>query len=485
MLFNSYIFILLFFPLCILGYYGFNYSKKYTCGQCFLLGMSLWFYAYFNIGYLAIILSSILVNYGIYVLLYKASQKGLRKAALIIGLLFNIGLLFYFKYMDFLIQNINVLFHKDYTLLKILLPLGISFFTFQQISFVVDAYKNEIPQRYNLLYYASFVTFFPQLIAGPIVTHDELVPQFLDEKRKRINWDNMAKGIYIFILGLSKKVLLADTFGKAVTWGYNNLYSLNSTGALITTISYTLQIYFDFSAYSDMAIGIGKILNIELPVNFNSPYKALTIAEFWSRWHITLTRFFTKYIYIPLGGNRKGRVRTYINILVVFLVSGIWHGADWTFVFWGVCHGIFLVIIRHFKKFFENLHPALNWIITFGFVNTMWVFFRADSFGDALQILHKIALCSFGEINTELLSCFKLVEFEFILQNSSIEALYPCFLLSAFFVFSMFVVLGCKNAHEKMDSFKPTVTRMILSAVLLLWCVFSFSDISTFLYYNF
>lgn len=485
MLFNSYIFILFFFPICILGYYSFNYLRKYTCGQCFLLAMSLWFYAYFNISYLAIILVSIIINYAIYFLFSKFPSKCVRKVILIPGLLFNIGLLIYFKYMDFFIQNINAVFHKEYALLGILLPLGISFFTFQQISFIVDAYKGEIPQRYNILYYASFVTFFPQLIAGPIVTHDELIPQFLDEKRKKINWGNMAMGIYIFTLGLSKKVLLADTFGKAVTWGYNNLESLDSTNALLVMFSYTIQIYFDFSGYCDMAIGIGKILNIDLPVNFNSPYKALTITEFWDRWHITLTRFFTKYIYIPLGGNRKGQIRTYINIMIVFLVSGIWHGANWTFVFWGMCHGLFLVITRRFQKFFTNLHPALNWILTFSFVNIMWVFFRADSLGDAVNLLNRIALCNFGGISTDLLSSFKLVELEFFLRNFSIEFRYPYFLLSVFLFLSLFLILGCKNAHEKMDSFKPSVFRILSSAFLLVWCIFSFSDISTFLYYNF
>ena len=238
MLFNSYVFILLFLPLCILGYYGLNYFNKYILGQAFLLGMSLWFYAYFNISYLFIIVGSIAMNYFIYFLFQKIRDGNIRKAIFIIGLSGDIGLLLYFKYMDFFIRNINVIFHREYELWGILLPLGISFFTFQQLSFLVDAYRKEVPQC-GFLYYATYVAFFPQLIAGPIVTHDELIPQFLENERKHIDWDYMAKGIYIFVLGLAKKVLLADTFGKAVNWGYANLGELNSTDALVIMLAYT------------------------------------------------------------------------------------------------------------------------------------------------------------------------------------------------------------------------------------------------------
>lgn len=484
MLFNSYVFILLFLPVCILGYYGLNYFKKYTLGQVFLLGMSLWFYAYFNISYLLIIAGSIAMNYFIYFLFQKIRDGNIRKTIFVLGLVGDIGLLLYFKYMDFFIRNINIIFHREYELWGILLPLGISFFTFQQLSFLVDAYRKEVPQ-YGFLYYATYVAFFPQLIAGPIVTHDELIPQFLENERKHIDWDYMAKGIYIFVLGLAKKVLLADTFGKAVNWGYANIGELNSTDALVIMLAYTIQIYFDFSGYCDMAIGIGKMLHIDLPVNFNSPYKALTITEFWDRWHITLTRFFTKYVYIPLGGNRKGMIRTYLNILLVFVVSGFWHGASWSFVFWGMCHGLFVIANRHFKKFFEKLHPALNWIITFGFVNVMWVFFRAGSFKVALAFLNKIAVCDFGIMKEEILECFRLYEIIFFLYHTPIESMYPCFIANVFFLFSMAAVLGCRNAYEKMQIFKPTVLRVFASAFLLVWCVCSFTGVSTFLYFNF
>lgn len=359
MLFNSYVFIFLFFPLCMVGYFGLNKLKWYNLAQLFLLGMSLWFYGFFNPSYLPIILVSMVFNYGATYVMGKTENKVLKKAELIFAILANIGVLFYFKYYDFFIGNINVLFKTDFTLKNILLPLGISFFTFQQVSYVVDAYRGEV-QQYNFLQYASFVVYFPQLIAGPIVTHDELIPQFGDLNKKRFNWDNFSKGAFMFALGLAKKVLIADTFGIAANWGFANIASLDSTNAILTTLAYTVQIYFDFSGYCDMAIGIGQMMNLELPVNFDSPYKALTITEFWSRWHKTLTRFFTRYIYIPLGGNRKGKARTYINTMIVFLTSGLWHGANWTFILWGVIHGAFMVVTRHWKKWFEQLHPALS-----------------------------------------------------------------------------------------------------------------------------
>ena len=299
MLFNSYIFILFFLPICIAGYFAWNHFGKIKMGLAFLLGMSLWFYGYFNVKYLSIILTSIFFNYFCYIILKKARRT--KKLLLGAAVTFNIGILFYFKYYDFFVENINLIFKTDITLKNLLLPLGISFFTFQQISFLVDAYRGEIG-KYSFLEYALFVTFFPQLIAGPIVTHDELIPQLLDKGKKRFCWDNFAKGIYIFTLGLGKKVLLADTFGNAANWGFSHIDILDTTNAVIVMLSYTIQIYFDFSGYCDMALGIGKMLNIDLPINFNSPYKALTITEFWKRWHITLTRFLTKYLYFPLGG---------------------------------------------------------------------------------------------------------------------------------------------------------------------------------------
>ena len=491
MLFNSYIFVLLFLPACLAGYYMFHHIGKHRLAQCYLLAMSLWFYGYFNVNYLAVILSSIAVNYAVYRLLKRNFGQRLRKAVFLLAVAFNIGILFYFKYYDFFIENINSLFHADFHLKALLLPLGISFFTFQQLSFVIDAYRGQVPD-YGPLEYMLFVTYFPQLIAGPIVTHDELVPQFQDPSRWRIDWKNFCCGAYIFAMGMAKKVLLADTFGRAVSWGFGDIGSLNSINAFLVMLSYTFQIYFDFSGYCDMAVGIGKMMNIDLPVNFNSPYKALTITEFWDRWHITLTRFFTKYVYIPLGGRRKGKYRTYLNVMIVFLLSGIWHGANWTFILWGVIHGLFSVVTRHFDRFFRKLPPAVSWLLTFGFINAAWLFFRADTIHDALRIGKRIVRFDLGGLSPDLAGCFSLKEFALpieaaagLLNMSGLKAVYPSLLMFGFFAAAFFAVLRMDNSYEKMQRFVPTPVRSLITVFLMLWCVCSFSGISTFLYFNF
>lgn len=486
MLFNSYIFILLFLPLCLIGYFSLNHFKKYKLAMLFLLIMSLWFYGYFNYSYLLIILSSIIFNYFLYIGFQKIENKTKRKILLWIGIIFNIGLIFYFKYYNFFIQNINSIFKTDFNLKNILLPLGISFFTFQQLSFVIDSYKGEVP-KYSFLDYACFVTYFPQLIAGPIVKHDELIPQFMDKEKRKFNWENFVKGIYIFTLGLSKKILIADIFGNAANYGFSNIGTLDTTNAIIIMLSYTIQIYFDFSGYCDMALGLGKMMNIDLPINFDSPYKSLTIIEFWKRWHITLTRFFTKYVYIPLGGNKKGKMRTYINIMIVFLLSGLWHGANYTFIIWGLLHGLFMVITRHCKKFFDKMHPALSWILTFGFINATWVIFRADTLHDAVRLLNRILKFNFGSIQYGIYNVFNLKEFIMIINAISpwIISNYPRILLVIFFILILIITLNCKSSYEKMKQFKPTYKKLITTIILLVWCILSFTEISTFLYFNF
>ncbi len=487
MLFNSYIFVLLFLPLTLIGYFVLNHFKKYRLASVYLLSMSLWFYAYFNIKYLPIIVISILANFGFYKLFKSGCAAWLKKSVLIFAVLLNIGVLFYFKYYDFFFENINAVFKTSFALKHLLLPLGISFFTFQQLSFVIDSYKGEVPE-YDLINYALFVTYFPQLIAGPIVTHDELVPQLLCEEKRKFNFENLAKGLYGFALGMGKKVLIADIFGNAVNWGYSSLDVINSTDAIMLMLAYTVQIYFDFSGYCDMAMGIAKMMNLDLPQNFNSPYKALTITEFWKRWHMTLTRFFTKYIYIPLGGSRKGQARMLLNTMIVFLVSGLWHGSDWSFILWGALHGLFSVITKVFNKFFSKLHPALNWIITFLFVNVTWIFFRADTVSDALRVIANIGSMNFGPINPEILSNFRLegVEMAFaVLFKTELSVLYPEVFFLGFGVLAFILALGCQNVKEKMDGFKPTFWKALLTVVLLVWSIISMSGMSSFLYFNF
>ena len=478
---------LVFFPLCLFGYFGLNHLGRYSLAQAFLLGMSLWFYGYFNPSYLAIILVSIVMNYGFTQLMGRTQNQSLKKAEMILAVLLNIGVLFYFKYFDFFLMNMNRFLHTDFTLHNILLPLGISFFTFQQVSYVVDAYRGEV-QQYNFLQYASFVAYFPQLIAGPIVTHDELIPQFMDESKKRFNWDHFARGLFMFALGLGKKVLIADTFGLAANWGFANVQILDTTNAFLTSLAYTIQIYFDFSGYCDMAIGIGEMMNLELPVNFDSPYKALTIDEFWKRWHKTLTRFFTRYVYIPLGGSRKGTFRTYLNVMIVYAASGIWHGANYTYIAWGLLQGVLTIGNRIFKKQISKLHPGFSWLITFTLVSFSMTLFRANSIGDCLVILKRIAQMEIGPVDVNILNAFLLPEIQMLI-NKIPQLLYfqwyPNTLLLLFYGGAMALILGARNAREHMLAFRPTVWNLLATAVLLFWCVMSFAGVSTFLYFNF
>lgn len=482
MLFNSYVFIFLFFPLCMAGWFGLNHFKKYRLAQLFLLLMSLWFYGYFNPSYLIIILASIVINYAAGRLMTAAGCPGLKKAELAAALVLNFGILFYFKYFDFFLENVNLVLGTDFPLRRILLPLGISFFTFQQVSYVIDAYRGEA-DKYDFLQYACFVVYFPQLIAGPIVTHDELIPQFMDVSKKKFQWDNFAPGFFMFTLGMAKKVLIADTFGEAVNWGFANIPDLDSTNALLAMFCYTVQIYFDFSGYCDMAIGIGRMMNIDLPVNFDSPYKALTITDFWSRWHKTLTRFFTKYLYIPLGGNRRGDLRTYLNVFIVFFVSGIWHGANWTFILWGALHGAFMVITRRNKRFFEAMPKLLCWLLTFLFLNVTWVLFRADSISDAAALLSAIGRLDFGPVDTNIIEAFLAPEFGLVIEFLLPKQYHVPMVIGV--AGALPVILLAKNAREHMLAFKPRVHTLVLTWVLFVWCVMSLSGVSTFLYFNF
>ncbi len=498
MTFNSYVFIMAFLPACLAGYFLLNYFGNYRSGLAFLLGMSLWFYGYFNLNYLPIICVSVLVNYAVYCLLHGTAitekneyatelQDRKRKMVFIIGLSFNLGLLGYFKYMDFFIENVNLIFHTDFPLKHILLPLGISFFTFQQISFLVDVYRDKQGTiKYSFLDYASYVTYFPQLVAGPIVTHDVLVPQLQDENRKRINYDSLAKGITLFAFGLAEKVLLADVFGSYVNQAYGDLNALNTTTAFFTMLAYTLQIYFDFSGYSDMAVGLGWMMNVDLPMNFNSPYRATSVTEFWKRWHITLTAFFTKYVYIPLGGNRKGHVGTYTNIFIVFLLSGLWHGAGWTFILWGGTHGVAQIFERIYSRFCKidkrtvnnpldtvgervgtvltwkaqlpSPYVALRWLVTFGFVNIAWVIFRADNMTDVYVFFSKLLSFDFGYSNAKMVR---------------------------YFIVSMAMILLLPHVQRIAGKCVAKRYTPFAVAALLTWCIFSFAGVSVFIYFNF
>lgn len=391
MLFNSPVFIFIFLPVVVLIYALLNRGSHNLFAKAWLVLASLFFYSYWNPIYLPLILSSILVNFYLGRKLQDSfedeqSASGGRKKYAVIGVLFNVGLLAYFKYVDFFLENINLLFGTDAEPLNILLPLAISFFTFQQIAYLIDCYK-EGSKKYTLLDYSLFVSFFPQLIAGPIVHHKEMMPQFFTVAGSRIDWDNIAQGVVIFCIGLFKKVFIADTFAVWADAGFDGTGDISFLEAWGATLSYTFQLYYDFSGYTDMAIGAALLFNIRLPINFNSPYKALSIQDFWRRWHITLSNWLRDYVYIPLGGNRGGENKTLMNLLLTFLIGGLWHGAGWTFVVWGALHGVALIIHRLWSKLGLVMPKVLAWFTTFLFVNIAWVFFRAESFESAIRML--------------------------------------------------------------------------------------------------
>ena len=344
MLFCSYVFILAFLPLTLLGYFSLNRINA-AAGRCYLLAASFFFYGYFNYSYLLLLLGSLVFNYAVGAVL----ERYRRRWVLFFGCAVNLLALGYFKYYDFFVENLNALFGTDLVLHNLILPLGISFFTFQQISYLSDVYNGVLGRRYSILDYALFVSFFPQLIAGPIVLANEMMPQFARKENLKFNCGNFNCGIFIFSLGLAKKILVADNLAPIA----DRVFALPApcfADSLTGSLAYALQIYFDFSGYSDMAIGLGAMFNIMLPVNFLSPYRSANIQEFWRRWHITLGRFFGQFVYRPLGGNKKGLLRTGINLMVTFLLCGLWHGASWLMILWGLVHGLAIVIHRIWSK---------------------------------------------------------------------------------------------------------------------------------------
>ncbi|ANE46851.1 acetyltransferase [Paenibacillus swuensis] len=482
MLFNSYPFLFMFLPLTLIVYFLLNRFNYYNASRLWLAVASLFFYSYWDVHYLPLMMGSIVFNFLIGSSLTKTSEKpnAPRKGILIFGIIANVSLLIYYKYADFFITNINNATGSEIALLKLVLPLGISFFTFTQIAYLVDAFRNQV-KEYNFVNYVLFVTFFPHLIAGPILHHKEMMPQFADKENKRFNYTNVAAGVFIFVLGLFKKVVIADSFAPIATQGFNGAASLGFIESWVTSLSYTLQLYFDFSGYSDMAIGIALLFNVVLPINFDSPYKALSIQDFWRRWHMTLSRFLRDYIYIPLGGNRKGVFRTYFNLAATFIIGGIWHGAGWTFIVWGVMHGVGQVIHRLWGKLGLKMPKFVAWFITFNFINITWVFFRAENMTQAFHVLkgmfglHGMDLPSFFATRLNLGS-LKSYGVEFV-------AVSPLKLLgiAAF----LLVCFALKNTNELRAEMKPRWVTAIMLAALFVYSLLNFNQISEFLYFNF
>jgi alginate O-acetyltransferase complex protein AlgI len=490
MLFNSYEFIFIFLPVTFFVYFYLNKKKLTELAKAWLFLSSLFFYSWWNINYLPIILGSILFNYfvGLSLNLSSGAEKICsvfnRRSILIFGIILNLSLLGYFKYVDFFIENINFAFNQQSSLLRLALPLGISFFTFQQIAYLVDSFRQK-SKSYNFLNYAVFVTFFPQLIAGPIVRFGEMIPQYTNVRNKFFNYKNISVGLFVFSIGLFKKVILADTFSKWATNGFDTGRMLNLFEAWTTSLSYTFQLYFDFSGYADMAIGLALLFNIKLPSNFNSPYKALNIQDFWRRWHMTLSRFLKDYVYIPLGGNRGNVFRSYSNLLATFIVGGIWHGAGWTFVFWGFLHGIAIVINRIWRLTSIKLPVIVAWFITFNFVNIAWIFFRAKELSDAFKILASMFSLDYVVLPRLFKSSLYFLTDYGVGFGAFLAVIEGGYSVAYWFFFGFIMLFCFKNTMQLGVFSKLDARKMLVSGGAFILGIVSLYQVTEFLYFNF
>ncbi len=391
----------MFLPITLIGFYWFNRLSN-QASIAWLVLCSFFFYGWWDVRYLPLIAGSMIFNFIVGNSLAKKDESANSqvKMLLVFGITANLLLLCVFKYLDFIVSNINSLSNSQFGLVNLTLPLAISFFTFQQIAYLVDSFRGEA-KEYSFLHYALFVSFFPQLIAGPIVHHKEMMPQFTSTLVYKFRKLNFVQGLTVFTIGWFKKSVIADGIAPYSNFAFD--MALNGTPVSFFeawggVLAYTFQLYFDFSGYADMAVGAALAFNIRLPINFNSPYKACSITDFWRRWHITLSRFLRDYIYIPLGGNRKGKARRNVNLITTMLLGGIWHGAGWTFVFWGALHGFYLVVNNLWSYLLSNtallkphttsfVYKAFSWILTFLCIVVGWVFFRAESFSAATNLL--------------------------------------------------------------------------------------------------
>ncbi len=472
MLFNSFEFMFVFLPITFVVYFLLNKAKLLMPATGWLVAASLFFYSYWKLDYLPLILISMIFNYVVGAVLSRNDNlKVDKKAVLAFGLVANVALLVYYKYFDFLIYSFNKIFSAEFNYMHIVLPLAISFFTFQQIAYLVDSYKGKT-KEYDFLTYALFITFFPQLIAGPIVHHGDVMPQFLNLRNRFINPKNVAKGLFLFSIGLFKKVVVADYFAPFVATVFDGLQSVSFLEIWTGVVSYTFQLYFDFSGYADMALGLGLLFNISLPSNFNSPLKSADISEFWRRWHITLSNFLKNYVYIPLGGSRVGTFNTYRNLFITFLVSGIWHGANMTFILWGAMHGIAVCL----RKFWHDSGHALQKIpavaLTFLFLNFGFIFFRSASVSRALYLTKSaFGLNGFGSVAFDKMR----LAFEGGSLKLSLFLLIP----------AIYAVFFMKNSLELTENFKPNKVYLFVTLLLLTFSVLNFNRISEFLYFQF
>lgn len=485
MLFNSYIFIFIFLPITLIGYYllGRRNENNGFFPKVWLVFASLIFYGHWNISYLPIIISSILVNYFVSEKILTLQKQKPKKIFFIIGLLFNLGLLGYFKYKNFFMENLNWIFNSDFNFVHIVLPLGISFFTLQQIAYLVDSYEG-LTKKVDFHKYALFVSFFPQLIAGPIVHYKSIMPQFEEPEKSKVMLNNIALGIFVFIIGLGKKVLLADTFAVWANDGFNDTEVFHFFHAWGTSLSYTFQLYFDFSGYSDMAIGLGLLFNIKLPKNFNSPFLARNIIDFWTKWHITLSQFITTYIFTPILRSmpKFSFSNSMISVFITMSIAGLWHGAAWTFVFYGALHGGVIVINHLMKKRKIKLPKWLAIFLTFQFINIVFTIFRAEELKTAWAIFKGMFGFSGFQFPKGMLSNQDVISMGAELgphmnndENLNVLMIIIC----------LWIVFKTKNSMYLMDNFKPTKRLAISISFVFVLSLLGLNRVSDFIYFNF
>jgi len=485
MLFNSYEYIFIFLPASLVLFFLLSRRGWTKAAKVSLVFSSLFFYGWWDPRYLPLILGSILFNYTVGRTLSHFAEKPepWRKRLLAAGIAGDVLLLGWFKYADFFIANVNTAAGLHLPLMQIVLPLGISFFTFTQIAYLVDAFRGRA-REYSFTNYALFVSFFPHLLAGPILHHREMMPQFDDEGNKRIDYGNLSIGVYLFFIGLVKKVVIADSFAPWANSGFDTAENLAFVEAWITSLSYTLQLYFDFSGYTDMALGTARMFNIRLPVNFNSPYRSLDIQDFWRRWHMTLSRFMRDYLYIPFGGNRGTEARVTANLLLTFLIGGLWHGAGWTFVFWGFLHGAAMGVHRLWKRTGRTLPNWAAWLVTFHFVNVAWIFFRAKSWDRAWLVLKGMLGLNGVVVSEHLRGPLGFLADHGVRFGTWITLPGGTRAVWMILGFGLFCLL-LKNSNEMAERFRPGRATLWFLIALSLAGLFQLAKVSEFLYFNF
>ncbi len=505
--FNSFTFILIFLPILLIVWHLLNKAGQFALADIFLTGMSLYYYYSFGLSFMAILLVSIAVNYALSFLMEK--KKNLVRTARILGVIFNLSLLFYFKYLGFFGDIISSLTSKSFSFKDILMPIGISFFTFGQISFIADRARGDAP-HYRFLDYCLYTVYFPKLIQGPIAFHREMINQFREKSLRRFDTDMFARGVMSFIIGLGKKVLLADTLAKPVDYGFHYTYYLDTLTVIAVMLAYTFQIYLDFSGYCDMAGGVSMMLGYRLPDNFNSPYKAANVKELWQRWHMTLSRFFIRYVYIPLGGSRKGKVRTVINVLIVFVLSGLWHGAGWTYMAWGLMQGLLVVWddlgIIGVKEIWETsekkpgllvrkeplilIPRALSNILTFLMFVASLVFFRSQDMTYAFMMFRRLFVFTFPGFFYRTASQLEISE-NYVLRQlfsrigfSDGDNIVYVFTLILLLVISGFIMTR-KNTRQIIEEAVFNMRTALWLGIVFVWSFISLSDVSTFIYFQY